>query len=390
MSEQADTRQDPSNLPNIADAPVEPDMSENIVSDGGALELEALLTDRVTVEKFYGQIKDAGRDGLDPVAQKALLIGLNNIRSVGVKVSTEDFTDINVSTEDIGEYLKAIGKRIMELIDALIEKAKVLGAKIMSGVTGVINDAEELIDRARSRPKRKDNVASNELHGDKTITLSNPSILMADGEFCSGDCKSEVEVVKFFQGPWPQYAIDQIKRARKMISEYDVESGNSDNFKHNAEFLGNHSSLVNRITEIILPGNKAVAFKYVALGPELVDAENAKPAPETFTMDVRESTSITKTLKENIEHMRGLSKILEEEAKVLHEMKELSKGVQDLEGRRGETIFKGAREDLDQISNMIMGLVNRLKPNLDPIVRHLARVGAARNAVCRQELDARG
>ncbi|ARV76771.1 virion structural protein [Pseudomonas phage Phabio] len=398
-----DTRQDPSNRPSINDGSPEQDMSENIVFDNEK-ELESLIVDRIAVEKFYNHVVTAGTDGLDDVARKALQIGLNHINPAEYKVAVEDFTDINISAEDIGETLKAIGKKIMAFIETLIEKAKVYAAKIMSGVNGVISDAEELLERAKQKPGSKEEKfdsrayakdrmkadISNELYGDKTITINNPGILMNGKEFCADDCSSETEIVKFFQGAWPQYAIDQIKRARKMIGEYDVESGNSENFKANSEFLGNHASLVAKIVDLTLPGNKKVAFKYVALGPELVDVEDAPEPPAKYTMDVRDSTTITKTLKDNIEHMRNLSKLLEEEAKVLHEMKQLSQGVQELEGRRGETIFKGARDDLDSISSMVMGLVNRLKPNLDPIVRHLARVGVARNAVCRQELDARG
>lgn len=384
MSEQKDTREDHSTRINNDEPKV--DFMENSVLTADK-ELEQLITDRVTLEKFYDLVAEAGKDGLTPVADKALRIALVGLGCSKSMVSTENYVTMNIGVEDIGERLKAISKRIMELIDLLIEKAKVAASKIMTGITGVINEAESLLDQVRNPTRSK---PATELYGDKTITINNPHMLMANGEFCSADCKSEIEVVKFLQGAWPQYAIEQIKRAGKMIAEYDVESGNSDNFRHNAEFLGNHESLVTKIKEVILPGNKSIAFKYVALGPELVDAEDAEPAPAKYTMDVRDSRSITMTLKENIEHMRGLSKILEEEAKVLNEMKGLSKGVQDLEGRRGETIFKGARDDLDEISSMIMGLINRLKPNLDPIVRHLARVGTARNAVCKQELATRG
>lgn len=385
MAVHEDTRENPGARPSIKDADPGPELEDNAVNND-TQELSQLVTDRAALEKFHGQVLHAGRDGLDPIATKALHIGLAHLGMEKAQVSNEDFTDINISAEDIGEKLKEIGRKIMELIDRMIEAGKAFAAKIMSGITGVVNEAEALVERVRSGRKGP----SNELHDDKTITISSPGILMTDGEFCADDCKSEIEVVKFFQNFWPRYAIEQIKRASKMIGEYDVESGNSDNFKANAEFLGNHPSLVSKIETLILPGNKQIAFKYVALGPELVDAEDAKPAPDKYTMEVRDSTSIVKTLRLNIEHMKALSKLFEAEADVLKEMKNLSQSVMDLENRRGETIFKGARDDLDTISNMVMGLVNRLKPNYDPIVRHLAKVGSARNAVCRQELDARG
>lgn len=386
MSEHVDTRQNPGNRPSINEGEPEPDMEENIVITDDSEKLLQLVNDKAALEKFQSQVESAGRDGLCPVANQALRIGLAHVTKDTSLVSNESYTDINISAEDIGEKLKAVGKRILEVIQVLIDKAKQYATKLMSGIDSVKSDAEELIKRATAKRTR----SSNELHDDKTITIESPGILMTDGTFCLDDCKSETEVIKFFQTAWPTYATEQIKRARKMIGEYDVESGNSENFKANAEFLGNHSSLVNNITSMTLPGNKKIQFKYVALGPELVDDEDAKPAPDSYTLEVREASEIVRTLKTNIERMRQLSILFTAEGKVLDEMRQLSQGVSDLESRRGETIFKGARDDLSAITNMVMGLIDRLKPSYDPIARHLARVGSARNSVCRRELDARG
>lgn len=384
MSEQKETRQQHGNNIDLTSHP-DQDNVENMVNDE-AKEFSQLITDRAALEKYHDQVVAAGKDGLHPVAARAMMIGLNHIGYAKDKVSNENYTDINISVEDLASYLKEISKKILAFIEALIAKGKEYASKIMSGIDGVVKEAEELIQRARGKRTR----SSNELHDDKTITIGSPGILMVNGELCLDECRDEAEVVKFFQGAWPQYAIDQIKRARKMISEYDVESGNSDNFKSNAEFLGNHKSLVARVEDIILPGDKKIGFKYVALGPELIDADNVKESPSSYTLDVRDSTTIVKTLRDNIEHMKSMAKMFSAEANVLQEMRGLSQSVADLENRRGETIFKGARDDLDTISTMVMGLVNRLKPNYDPIVRHLAKVGTARNAVCRQELEAQG
>lgn len=383
-----DTRQNPSNRPALPDSEQEPDMSEDIESNP-AKDLEQLLVDRVAVERFYHAVNNAGKDGLSEQAKIALKIGLSQLKLPGIVISNEDYVGLNISAEDLKEQLAAIGRKIMEVIEKLIDKAKELGSRIMSGIDGVINEAEELIKRAKSGKGPAKQIA-NELHDDSQIAISAPAILWADGEFCIGDCKSELEVIKFFQTTWPKYAEQQINRAKTMVGEYDVESGNSENFRANADFIGNHQSLVNGITQLTLPGNKKIAFKYVALGPELVDAEGAKPAPPTIDLDVRDSNAIQHTLRANIEHMKQLSKLFAAEAEVLHQMKTLSQAVMELENRRGETIFKGARDDLDTITQMVMGLVNRLNPNYDPIVRHLAKVGTARNLVCRKELDARG
>lgn len=380
-----DTRQNPENRPKLPNNEQEPDMSE-VFSSNPEKELRQLITDRIAVERFYYAVEEAGPDGLSSQARTALRIGLNQLKLPGVNISNENFVDLNISAEDLKEQLAAIGRKIMEVIEKLIDKAKEIGSRIMSGIDGVINEAEELIKRAKDGIRSK---VSNELHNDSQIAISAPDILWADGKFCVEDCHSELEVIKFFQTTWPKYAEQQINRAKGMVSEYDVESGNSDNFKANADFIGNHQSLVTNITQLVLPGNKKIAFKYVALGPELVEAEGAKPAPETLELDVRDANAIQKTLRSNIEHMKALSKLFTAESEVLIQMKILSQAVMDLENRRGETIFKGARNDLDAITQMVMGLVNRLNPNYDPIVRHLAKVGTARNMVCRKELDAR-
>jgi hypothetical protein len=308
-------------------------------------------------------------------------IGLGNSR-YGLEAFGEDGIP---SVEDFKETLDGIGAKIMAFIEKLIAHAKVIGAKIMSGISSVTTKAEELIAKARTRGTR----ASTELHdGEQEVTINSPGLLFADGEFCIDDCRSEQEVIKFFINPWPKYAIQQIERAKKMITEYDVESGNSENFTANSEFIGNHQSLAATVTGRILPGNKEITFKHVALGPELVNAENAQVAPDSYTYTVRSNAEIQGTLRKNIASMNALSKMFTEEADVYRHMGTLSKAVGELEGRRGETVWKSAREDLDAISTMMMDLVVRLKPNYEPIVSYLGKVGAARNAACQQELNA--
>jgi len=152
MSVHEDTRENPGARPSINDGTPEPDMSENYVNND-TQELSQLVTDRAALEKFHGQVLHAGRDGLDAVAVKALQIGLAHLGMEKAQVSNESFTDINISAEDISEKLKEIGRKIMELIDRMIEAGKAFAAKIMSGITGVVNEAEALVERARSGRK---------------------------------------------------------------------------------------------------------------------------------------------------------------------------------------------------------------------------------------------
>lgn len=385
-----DTRENPSNLPDLVKQVDDHSLDANTIQDT-VLEVQQLMGVRTALEHYRDQVAAAGVDGLDPIAKQLMLVNLQHLKLNRNAIGMEDFTlqQDTLSAEDFTESLSGLSEKIMALINRLIEMAKQFASKMMSGLENVKTQAEDLMDQIRNKKRGSTKHVSNEFHdGEVTVTIENPSILFADGHFCIDDCRSEQEVIKFFLQQWPKYAVEQISRAKKMISEYDVESGNSDNFESNAGFIGNHESLVRNITEAVLPGNKAIAFKYVALGPELVDAENASPAPAKHTYAIRTEVEMNGTLRKNIATMNALGKLYREEATVLREMSNLADAVSGLEGRRGETIFKSARNGLDAISNMMMDLITRLKPNYDPIIRHLARVGTARNVAVRKELDA--
>ncbi len=353
------------------------------------MDARELMTTRQALENYRDMVSSAGIDGLDPIAKKLMMVNLQQLKLKGNTVGMESFdvTNDSISVEDFAEWINGLSDKIKSLIDKLIALAKDYASKIMSGVESVKSQAEDLINRARKSTKRP----ANELHGDdKEVSIDNPSILWANGEFCIGDCRSEQEVVKFFLNVWPKYAKEQISRAKKMVGEYDVETGNSENFEANMGFIGNHQTLVAGITKEVLPGNKQIAFKYVALGPELVDAEDAEPAPAKHSFEVRSLSEINTALKANISTMNALGSLFKAESEVLHDMSSLSEALMQLEGRRGETIWKSARDGLDDISTAMLDLIGRLKPSYDPIVRHLAKVGNARNAICRKELDALG
>ena len=362
----------------------------NFIQDS-VLEVQELMGVRTALENYRDQVAAAGIDGLDPVAQQMMLVNLRQLKlsRAGIGLESFDQAKDTLSVEDFSGSLSALGKKIMEIINRLIEMAKQFAKKMMAGLETVKTTAEDLMDQIRRKKRGPTRNVSQELHTDETtITIDSPGILFADGKFCIDDCKSEQEIIKFFIQQWPKYAVDQVNRAKKMISEYDVESGNSENFESNAGFIGNHESMVKAITEAVLPGNKVVNFKYTALGPELVDAEGAAKAPASHTYTVRTEVEMNGTLRKNIATMNALGTMYKEENTVLTAMAGLAEALNKLEGRRGETIFKGARDGLDAISNMMMDLITRLKPNYDPIIRHLARVGTARNATVRKEFEA--
>lgn len=387
MSE--DTRQDPSSLPALNnDAADDLEYSSNTIEDT-VVSVRELIDIRTSVECYRDQLKAAGQDGLDPVAKQLMAINLQQLKARPKSYGLESFdAEQEVTLEDFSEWLGNLGERIKQLIDKFIKYAKEYAARIMTGVEKVKTQAEELIERAKGRSKNK---ASNELHDEgQVINLGSVAILFADGEFCLSDHRAEKEVIKFFDASWPRYAKDQITRAKKMIAEYDVESGNSENFEANIGFLGNHTSFTNSVTAVVLPGNKQVGFKYGALGPELVNAEGAKEAPSEYSFTTRSSAEVNNTLKQNVVMLNALSGLFKADSSVLNEMATLSEALLGLENRRGETVWKSAREGLDDISKAMMELINKLKPNYDPIVRHLTTVANARNAVCRKELDALG
>lgn len=382
-----DTRQSHTHSPDLANAP-DPIEDQTMIEDT-VDQLQDLYVQRATLESYHGLVKAAGPDGLDHVASQIMMVNLNQLKLRRNSVGMESF-DMGVdrvTIEDFSEWLSDVGEKIKALIERLVQMAKDLAARVMSGVEGVKKQSEELIDRIRNRGRKP----ANELHDEnREITISDPGILWANGKFCVEDCKSEQEVIKFFVNIWPKYAKDQISRAKKMMAEYDVANGNLEDFDSNLAFVGNHKSLVANITRQVLPGNVRVGFKYGALGPELVEAEDATPAPASHSFEVRPVALINNTLKANVATMNALASMFRSEADVLHDMSTMSEALMKLEDRRGEALWKSARADLDEISKKIMDLIGRLKPNYDPIARHLAKVGTARNMVCRKELDALG
>lgn len=382
-----DTRQSHTHTPELADPP-DPVEDQTTVEES-VDELQDLYVQRNSLEAYHRMITEAGNDGLDHVANQIMRVNLQQLKLRRNSVGMESFdaTVEYISVEGISEWLKDVGARIKQLIDKLITLAKEYATRIMSGIEGVKSQAEELTERARKGGRKP----SNELHDtDKEITIGDPAILWANDSFCLSECKPEQEVVKFFTSIWPKYAKDQITRAKKMMADYDVANGNLEQFESNLEFLGNHQSLVHNVTRYVLPGNKQIGFKFVALGPELIDAEDASPAPGSYTLKVRTPAEINGTLRTNVATMNALGSMFRGESEVLHEMASLSEALMSLEDRRAEAFWKSAKEDLDEISKAIMELITRLKPNYDPIARHLAKVGTARNLVCRKELDALG
>lgn len=355
----------------------------DVTIDDHAQELSRLVETRATLESYLDHITQAGKDGLDPTALKAMRISLNRRGSKDLLPSMESI-DV-VSTEDVAESLKAklkqVGERIMEIINKLIERAKEAVQAIMSGANKVKAQAEEMLNR-----KGKSSNVSNELH-DGDITIDNPVMLFAGDKFCLDDFKAEQEVAKFFGRTWPQYATDQISRLNKRIKDFDVAEGDLTKFQADSEFIGRHETIVKMIENVTLPGNRQVGFKWVALGPMLKEAEAAKPAPDSYSFSIRTTMEIHKTLKTNVAMMNHMSELFTAESKVLNELKTVSENLGQLEGRRGEAIWKASRDAVDTISREIIELIPKFWPNYDPIVKHLVSTGNARNRVCQQELE---
>lgn len=382
-----DTRQNPSSLPALVSTSDDHSNMEDEVADT-VIDIQELLGVRNTLENYREQIVAAGKDGLDDVAKQIMQVNLKQLKLGRSNLGLESFkAGTELSLEDFSELLKDVGARIKALIDKLIAVAKQLADRIMSGVDKVKGQSEELLKRIKD--KANSYRTSTEFHeGPKEITIDNPGMLFADGEFCIDDSKAEQDVIRFLIRDWPRYAIEQVNRAKKMIGEYDVDNGTSENFNANAGFIGNHESLVLQIKKVVMPGNKSLGFKFVALGPELVDAEGAKPAPNSYTYTARTDAEIQNSLRKNVALMNALGQMFAEEANVLQSMATLSQAVMDLENKRPGVLWKSAKQDLDVITNSMMELVTKLKPNYEPIANHIAKVGAARNAAARRELDA--
>ncbi|AEH03523.1 internal head protein [Pseudomonas phage PhiPA3] len=381
-----DTRQDPHNRPDLKDAPDEFEQPDTITDDH-LEQIDELVAMHHSLENYLSHLEAAGPDGLSRHAKRAMQMGLNHIDSKlnRMTCSLEDSESTETDNSSLGNRIKEIAKRIYQFILKLIDQAKQYAKKVIGGSERVKSKAEELLKQIRDRTKPK---PANELHNEAShVTVNSPGILFADGHFCLAECRTEQEIIKFFLQTYPQYTKDQINKLTKAVKSYDVESGDVREYESISEFVGKHVSLVASIADKILPGNKKVEFRYTALGPYLGDAD-AKDAPSEYSFEARHRAAIEDTLKQNIATMNAVAKLLKAEASILDEMRELSQQLMGLQNRRGETVWRSAREALDKVCTDSMELFQRIRPDYGPISAHLTRIGKARNDVCELELKA--
>ncbi|QBX32255.1 virion structural protein [Pseudomonas phage PA1C] len=383
-----DTRQNPANRPQLKDSPQE-ELPDMIVNDHEQ-EFKDLFEAHIAIEAYLDQLTDAGRDGLSLQTRKFMAIGLEHIdRILGKqeRVSIEALlTDPTISQESLVDRLKEVGRKILELIEKIIDEAKLLAQRVISGISSTEKKTEELLKLAQQSSNKK---ASMEFHDNgTTITVNGASKLFAGSEFCLDDFKAETTVMKFFINTYPKYLVDNINRLCKSLKSYDVETGDITTFEANSEFIGKHTSIIHPLKDVVLPGNYVIHFRDVSLLPMVIHDEDMTSGPETYEHPVRSRLEIQKTLKQNLVVTNSLGELFKEEAKVLEQMKCLTKDLIALEDRRGETVWKRSRDALDRVSSIVMDLIPKLRPNYGPIVARINAITNIRNKVCELELSA--
>lgn len=83
----------------------------------------------------------------------------------------------------------------------------------------------------------------------------------------------------------------------------------------------------------------------------------------------------------NLSLIKTLSKLFDEENKILDVLKKLSDVHKTLESKTDHD------DEFDKIVSMILNMVTKFRPNYGPIVAGLNRITVVRNKICRLELD---
>ncbi|MFO5890571.1 hypothetical protein ACLBSJ_32655, partial [Klebsiella pneumoniae] len=68
----------------------------------------------------------------------------------------------------------------------------------------------------------------------------------------------------------------------------------------------------------------------------------------------------------------------------------LAKGFEDMEIRRSKAIWKGARDDANEIISLVNGFITDMSPEYATLISYLLRIAKQRNAVCNMELERYG
>lgn len=402
-----DTRESPDNRPTpVGDDYLDSDDDHlNIFTDAVppsqnmTYQLDQLIYARNSLECFVDLLNTAGDKGITKQAAAFMHVTLESIdKLLGFEnISTEDFNAtpnsamrfVTISQEEIKERIEKIGKKILTLIMHVIEQAKLAAQRVLTGIKAVEDKTDELIEKAKSLINKP--TISNERvtpDFDMSIKIDNPKMLFIGNEFVLDDLTNETKVSQFLAKEWPSIAKSNIDKAVKLIKEYDLEDNELDKFKESFEFIGEANQL-DKIKDTSLPGNSKLIFQKDKYAPRLGEDSHGD-GPETITIEPRMPTEVRKTLEINKEAIRRLGDLFKAEKDILEQLKKVAQGIEDMEERRVKAIWKGARDDANEIISITNSFITDMTPEYATLISYLLRIAKQRNAVCNMELERYG
>ncbi|ATN94834.1 hypothetical protein fnug_113 [Pseudomonas phage fnug] len=402
-----DTRESPDNRPTPVDGKDldSDDDHLNIFaydtppSQNMTYQLNQLLHARTSLECFIDLLNTAGDRGITKQSAAFMHVTLESIdKLIGFeKISIEDFNAtpssamrfVNISQEEIKERIESIGKKILALIVHVIEQAKVAAQRVLTGIKSVEDKTDELIEKAKSLINKP--TVSNERvtpDFDMSIKIDNPKMLFIGDEFVLDDLTNETKVSQFLAKEWPNIARSNIDKVVKLIKDYDLEDNELDKFKEAFEFIGEANQL-DKVKDTSLPGNSKLIFQKDKYAPRLGEDKHGD-GPDTITIEPRPPVEVRKTLEVNKEAIRRLGDLFKAEKDVLEQLKKVAQGIEDMELRRSKAIWKGARDDANEIISLVNGFITDMSPEYATLISYLLRIAKQRNAVCNMELERYG
>ncbi len=302
---------------------------QNDVAEQEVVESEDLEGVAESLEAYSQLLKQAGDKGITKQSAAMMRIGMKQIDArlnikrealslEGFKTCTmrDGLQTTTVSMEDVKERVKELGKRIVEFIARLIERAKAIYQKLAGPKVKTQKAAQQLIAASRAFPaypggKMRGSVPENvsedlkkkaaeikERKGDideesKKIRIEDTTNIVADGENTYDTITTEKAYAVFLYDRLPKALMSVMKFAKDNVGKGDASEYIESVLDHT------HSEMTKVVQASIgqdfLPGSIRLSWDMENLGFKIIQGTDSNGPIE---VDLRPASAITKFAQE--------------------------------------------------------------------------------------------
>lgn len=327
------------------------------VAEQEVIESEKLEGVAESLEAYSQLLKQAGDKGITKQSAAMMRIGMKQI-DIRLGISSEALSleafktcsmsdglqTTTVSVEDVKERVQALGKRIMEFIVKLIERAKVIYQKLAGPKAKAKQTAQQLIAASRAFPaypggkmrgsipdnvsedlrKKAEEIQSRKGDVDEESTkikIEDPRNIVADGENTYDTIANEKAYIVFLYDRLPKALMSVMKFATSNVGKGNAQEYIESVLEHtHTEMTGVTQA---SIGQEFLPGSIRLSWDMDNLGFKIIKGTDAEGPIE---VELRPASAITKFAQE-CESVLG---IMTDDAAVNRHNSELQKLSNDL------------------------------------------------------------